>query len=82
MLPVRVPDQSENMSDTFRYNAQKALVEYEWVNTHVKARDDKWSTAVANHLDELRFRLLRLIGAAEEEDRLAELELEGDESDQ
>ena len=61
------------MSNTFRYNSQKAFVEYEWLNTHVKARDPKFGTAVANHLDELRSRLLRLMGAAADEDLESDL---------
>ena len=49
-----------------RHNAHKALVELEWLDNHVAARDTKWDRAVVNHIGELRARIMRIVNASDE----------------
>jgi len=52
------------------YNIQRAVMEVEWLDQHVMARDPRFNTAVANHIEELRSRLMRAMDAATEEELL------------
>ena len=50
------------------YNIQRAIIEVEWLDRHVTARDPIFNRAVANHIDELRERLYRAMDAATDEE--------------